>query len=234
MRRSEERSFRPVMLVLGLVVAGLAACGGVSDDGRAKDDPGRAVLMESSRLPRSSISDWVSWGDHLVSVEVSSEAIGKPTVEEVERGDGLVGRTLTVRTNEVLWSRRGAPDLPAEFSFAGSGVIYDDGNLVTADVSGNLTLQVGRTYVFMVVKYPETWGPLGPVLPAPAPGRPIHLDKGQVFEEWAPAVDGITVEGLVALLARTAPDPLAAKHFDLEGVPRMAVYMAENPPGTAP
>ncbi|MFI6575031.1 hypothetical protein ACIBFB_04465 [Nocardiopsis sp. NPDC050513] len=76
-------------------------------------DPDELPLTNASasyRRPGATAQDWVTYADHVILARAVDQEVQEPTPIEVERGEGMVGRTVTLEVRRVLWS---APD-PAQ------------------------------------------------------------------------------------------------------------------------
>ncbi|MEU6805291.1 hypothetical protein [Streptomyces neyagawaensis] len=88
-----------------------AAAGGAATSG------GVIVAHGSDRHPSQTAADWVTHADHVVAVTPVAEREISPTAEELEHGEGLILRDVTLRVDDVLWSSD-SPAKPAPTSFA--------------------------------------------------------------------------------------------------------------------
>ncbi|SDL19238.1 hypothetical protein SAMN05216298_2984 [Glycomyces sambucus] len=138
----------------GIAVAALAA--------PAPDGPEAAeeVLLGqgSDHLPSITADDWVTYADHVVVVEAVSEQALEPDAVEVERGEGVIGRIVSLTVEDVLWSREGAPQpAPATWEYSGLGWTFTDGDLedpIEMALDGFPRVEVGHEYV-MAIRWEE-------------------------------------------------------------------------------
>ena len=77
-----------------LVTLLVAACGSSRDEMIV-------AASSSSVVPMETLEDWVTYGDHLVELTVLDERRIPPTEEEMQRGEGTIGRRITVKVNDV-------------------------------------------------------------------------------------------------------------------------------------
>ncbi|MER7048392.1 hypothetical protein ABT391_26465 [Streptomyces jumonjinensis] len=99
--------------------------------GEARRGDGETVLIAEGkdRRPSQTAEDWVTYADHVVVVTAVSERETPPALIEIERGEGLTGREVTLRVDEVVWSRGGAPRAaPAEWKRASTGWRFTGGS----------------------------------------------------------------------------------------------------------
>jgi hypothetical protein len=137
--------------VIGLAIAGLAAPGSPET---ALAEPHVVMVEGADHLPSEAAADWVTYADHVVVVSAVAEATVPPTQLELDRGEGLIGRTVTLEISEVLWSREGAPmAAPTTWEYAAIGAQFIDGD-TTAPLEMALherpRVEVGHTYVMAI------------------------------------------------------------------------------------
>ncbi|MDP4511543.1 hypothetical protein [Nonomuraea turcica] len=189
------------------------------------------IAHGEARLPSDLPVNWVSYADHLAEVKVVSEQEVPPSAEELQAGEGYIGRTGTLEIQRVLWSREGAAQPPASLTMHLAGWEF------TGDVRRRLAghdtprVEIGHTYLMAMTRYSEGWGPLGPggTLPydngvigqGESEGTPQTIEDARTTATEDDAtvrakVVGQPAEALVALLRATAPDP---KVTGLGGLP---------------
>jgi hypothetical protein len=142
-----------VASVTGIALAALAAP--AADPDRTAAASEEVLLGEGTdNLPSVTASDWVTYADHVIVVEAVSEASIPPSAEEIERGEGVIGRTVALTVEDVLWSREGAPRAaPASWNYSALGWHFTDGD--TADpvklaLSEFPRVEVGHQYVMAI------------------------------------------------------------------------------------
>ncbi|GAA2149889.1 hypothetical protein [Glycomyces algeriensis] len=139
--------------VTGIAVAAIATPA-TGLDTQAATEPGVMLGHGSDHLPSVTAADWVTYADHVVVVEALSEEVLAPTAEDLERGEGIIGRTVALSIEEVLWSREGAAvAAPATWEYSGLGWHFDEGD-VTDTVEMALhdlpRVEVGHRYVMAI------------------------------------------------------------------------------------
>jgi hypothetical protein len=109
------------------------------------------------------LADWRREADHLAAFTVLSEReldVGRSD----EQTGGIHGRRVTLRVDDVTWSRPGAPPLPRRLTMVTAGWDVHDGRHEPLDLGGT-RLEVGRRYVaplrFFGRGRAGGWGPLG-------------------------------------------------------------------------
>ncbi|GIH70416.1 hypothetical protein [Sphaerimonospora thailandensis] len=103
------------------------------------------------RTASRTASDWATYADHVVVVTAVQETEKQPSKKEIERGEGMIGRTVTERIDKVLWSAPDAPQPPPgilQMSVPGWVFNNNDGHgkrkFAIADSS---RIEVGHTYI---------------------------------------------------------------------------------------
>ncbi|MFF3691618.1 hypothetical protein [Streptomyces sp. NPDC002187] len=116
------------------------------------------VAHSSDRHPSETATDWVTYADHVVSVTPVAEQELTPTSEELERGEGLILRRVTLRVDNVLWSRSTpAKPAPTSFEWIAHGWQFTDGNPANrTKMAGDSQprIELGHSYV-MAIQWQE-------------------------------------------------------------------------------
>ncbi|MEU5873840.1 hypothetical protein AB0A73_20060 [Glycomyces sp. NPDC047369] len=210
----------------GIAVTELAA---PAPEGQAA--PEAQVLMGhgADYLPSITADDWVTYADHAIVVEAVSEAAIEPGAEELERGEGIIGRTVTLVVEDVLWSREGAPvSAPAVWSYNALGWHFADGDTegaVEMALYGFPRVEVGHEYV-MAVRWeaavcdedgeftPAQWRGLGEGSEIPFDGGVLGNgeSEGAVGDAaaFAAAAEDLPDQGVEELLAGKGADAIVA------------------------
>ncbi len=135
-------------------------------------DPGPTVVGSagaSDRLPSTTARDWVTYADHVLVVTPVAERAVPPSQEEIRRGEGDIERWVTLRVDEVVWSRD-RPDRPAPemFEWSAWGWTFDgspdDREPVVGE--GRPRVQLGHTYLMAVEWEEARCSPGDPRIPA--------------------------------------------------------------------
>jgi hypothetical protein len=141
--------------VTGIIVAALAAPA-ADPAAQVALDPQSDVLLGngSDHLPSVTAADWVTYADHVIVVEAVAEQALPPTAAELERGEGVIGRIVSLTVEDVLWSRDGAPQAaPATWEYSGLGWHFAEGDTTNAVEMALLEfprVEVGHQYVMAV------------------------------------------------------------------------------------
>ncbi|HEY1094652.1 MAG TPA: hypothetical protein VGE61_08100 [Glycomyces sp.] len=209
----------------GIAVAALAAP--ASD--RTAPEPGVVLAHGSDHLPSVTAADWVTYADHVIVVEAVAEQAIEPSAEELERGEGIIGRTVTLAVEDVLWSRDGAPQAaPASWEFSAAGWTFTEGDLEGARemaLADFPRVEVGHQYVMAIRWEPAVCTEGGDSLPAQwrglGEGSEIPFDEGtlgngesegtvQDARAFAADVDVHLDDGVEELLVGQGADALVA------------------------
>lgn len=135
------------------------------------------TLTVEEAFSSTTVKQWVKQSDFVAVVRIDSEEEVPPARAEVERGEGLIMRTLTGHVDQVVWSHPSATRrAPATVSFIDFGWAFTDGleSKHRAGVPGRPYLLTGHTYL-MALRWYE-WG---------CPGR-IDPEDEQTPPTWAP------------------------------------------------
>jgi hypothetical protein len=194
-----------------------------------KGSPSSSVVAldgGSARFPSATLTDWVSYGDQVSIVSVAAE-------EELGRGsDGYLGRVVTLRIEKTIWQRRGAPSADGTVRVVTWGWAIDDGERRPVAAWGGPRLEVGARYVTPLVRAPRdgvAWTALADDSTLPLDGD-VVTTAGVLGVPSLLAKDlrGKSVEELATMLARTPPDPIAAKYFDVPPDERVQAVLRER------
>ncbi len=108
-------NLRRVALGVALVSA-LGAGGAVTgvaladrSDHPSPTEPAPAVMASGlDLLPSATATDWVEYASTVAVVTVVAEMPGTVDADDLERGEGTIGRHVAMRLDERLWTRPGA------------------------------------------------------------------------------------------------------------------------------
>jgi hypothetical protein len=212
---------------VGIAVAALAA--------PAADPGGEAAAEEvllgqgSDLYPSTTAEDWVTYADHVVVVEAVSEATIAPTAEELERGEGVIGRTVSLSIEEVLWSRESAPvAAPSTWQYSALGWHFNEGDTTDAvemALADFPRVEVGHQYVMAIRWEAATCSDDGDFTPAKwrglGEGSAVPFDDGVLgngesegtvhdAEAFAAAADVHPDQGVEEILAGQGADAIAS------------------------
>jgi hypothetical protein len=79
------------------------------------------------RTASTTAEDWATYADHVLVVTVADEVRHRASAGEIERGEGMIGRTVKLTVDQVLWSAPDAPHpAPVELDLSAAGWVFDD------------------------------------------------------------------------------------------------------------
>lgn len=159
----------------------------------------------SDRRPSHSASDWVTYADHVVAVTAVGARELRPSATELERGEGLIGRTVTLRVDQVIWSREGAPQAPAGWERASMGWEFtggDTGDRATMVPEDAPRVEPGHRYIMAIQWERDACSPGG--------GKWFGLGEGSTV----PYDDGVIGQGEFGGRVRSAAQAMAAAGAD--------------------
>lgn len=227
-------SLRSSRLTVALVVAALVVAVGavvwVSFLGSSSSPSVVAGAGGSDRFPSETLTDWVSYGDQVSVVYVSSER--SLPAQVIEPGDSYIPRVVTLRIAETVWRRTGAPHAGRIVQALTYGWALKDGKRRPIVAWGTPRLAVGARYVTPLVRAPRDgieWTPLsdGAILPLDGDVMTTAGIAGQP-SAIAERLAGTSIQQIAAMLARTPPDPIAAKYFNLPPDKRVQAVFREG------
>jgi hypothetical protein len=189
-----------------------------------------AIDGGSERFPSESLTDWVSYGDQVSIVSVVGERA--LPAEAIEAGESYIPRAVTLRVEDTIWRREDAPRTGDAVQVITFGWSLQDGERRPVTAWGGPRLELGSRYVAPLVRAPRDgaeWTPLS--LGATLPLEGDVITTSGIFGLPSPvakSMSGKTAAALADALARTAPDPSAAKHFDLPPDERWRAVLRER------
>ena len=202
----------------------------------------RRYIDGDNALPWMTLTDWVSYSDAVVAVEVIGEKATSLTAEEAAAGAGLKIRLVSARVQSILWKSPNAHAVPVTLTIPHGGWSVSNNRaeqrLYLEDAPD---LQIGHTYLM-----PLTYSPKGDVpWQALAPEDILPMDGGTVgsgesiLNSAGKPIDWLTdrteVRGklwhksskqVTAALAATPVDQYAGSHQSLPAVERFHAGLA--------
>lgn len=209
-----------VIPLFSLAVIAAVACGDSTSSG-----PSVAGGNASWKFPHSTLTDWVSYADQVSVLTVLEEEEIPPPPEVIERGEGYIGRRITVRVEETVWARSGAPSVVGEFQTRVLGwTMHDSERRPTVLGGAYPRLEVGDRYLSPLVMSDGEWVTLSSEVVLPLAGDVVASFDVMQGTRALPLVEemiGKTVDEVASLVAETSPDPLAVQYAELEPVERV-------------
>lgn len=243
MSRFSKRTW--VFIAAGTGTAAFAATVGFNAATYEPDpDPDEFPLTVASASYRRSgetAQDWVTHADHVILARAVDEVIHAPEPVEVERGEGMVGRTVALEVKEVLWS---APDparpAPTVYEYPAWGLVFngDVDDLTPIGVQDEPRVEVGHDYV-IVIEWEEARCAPGD---EPQPAMWMGFDNSTVIPADGGVVGNDESGGRVetAQERRNSPEPLLRGEGTFEGrmmgetVDALARELARTEPRATP
>lgn len=220
---------------LGMATVAAAGCGAASNSEPGADHAERLVIGSAAEsFPEASLRDWKSYADHVVVYTVTGETEIPASQEDLQRGEGLVGRVISIRIENVVWSAPGAPKLPEPLSMRAPGWVLREGVKVPVSINGAPRTEVGERFVAPLFRRESAdgseWGPL-------TAGSQLRLDGGQVAAatplERSPVrakLAGMSTAQVREMVASAAADPRAERRRSLRPLARVKAVQAEDGP----
>lgn len=126
------------------------------------------LAQGDDRLPTRTASDWVTYADHVVAVTPITEKEIPPPKEDIKHGEGMILRDVTLRVDDVLWSRRGAvKPAPASFDWTAFGWTFSGSTANRTEMAGAGAprIETGHHYIIAIDWQPARCSP-GDSVPA--------------------------------------------------------------------
>jgi len=200
---------------------GLAGCGSGEDDREV------VVGQGSELFPAESMRDRKSYADHLAVYRVVGERAVTDASDQ-ERGEGAVGRVVELAVEKVLWSAKGAPELPATIEMKTLGWALHDGKRIPYVTDEGPQMTVGDRFLSPLVQVNfgsgDQWWPL-------TYGSQMPVANGTAVRAWtgvSRAVAGKTPAAIAEQLRVTQPDPVAARFQGLRPQKRIEAVQLEG------
>jgi len=154
---------------------------GDSREPRAAPTTAEVVVMGEGLdlLSGDSVEDWVRYGSFVAVVTVTGEHAAPIAQEDLDRGEGMIDRSIDLRIDKTLWSRPGV-NLPASVTTTAAGWTWGDHapeRRTSFALGDRPRLEVDQQYVIAFARYPglpakqadacgdqviePAWGPVG-------------------------------------------------------------------------
>jgi hypothetical protein len=188
---------------------------------------GAEVVTLSDSFLHETLTDWVSYSTDIALVTVTGERDHEPDAEVVARGEGYVGRSVSVRVDRVLWRAGGDLHAPRQLSFDAQGYIVREGERLQSVSPGSPTLEPGEQFVMPLSYVDGVFGPLSTHSPIPFRDG-LAAPLADQDDEAVRALAGKDADQITSTLARTRVDALAQKHMDLPPYERVRAVLEER------
>lgn len=142
----EHRRVAVIAAVTALLIAAAAGAAVAALRNPAQETSFTPVRLDANRaFPMDTLGDVRVRADTIVlATPIAEEEISDPEV--VARGEGLLGRRVTLRVDRTLWLRRGTPAPEATIQTGGGSWRYGEGSRTPFVTFG----EVGRQYLYVL------------------------------------------------------------------------------------
>lgn len=210
-------------LAVTAIAFAVVACGG---GGSPEDSAAVRASNASSVLPYGTLTDWVSYGQQVSVVTVLSEQEISPEAEVLERGEGYIGRSVELAIGETIWTAPGVARIEGTIEVRDWGWTLRDGERIPIMPR----MEPGKQYLAPLAEIEGSLTPMNVIAIELVGGAvPAELPLEYTFAE---GLHGATLDGLRAILADTAPDPVVEPYMHLDPVARYAARSGSLPAPT--
>jgi len=178
-----------------------------------------------TRLPSDDVEDIVTYADQVSVFSVIAEREIEPPPEVYERGEGYLGREITIRIEDTLWSRGVIANAEGDIDLKVQGWVMHENIRRPIQFNGAPRLELGNTYVGPLVWL--TGDPFGDgEWVGYTSGANIQVINERTaepdlatnprFEDIAITLGGKSISELEQILNNTPPDRFSIQHADLD------------------
>lgn len=187
-------------------------------------------------LPSQTVTDWVTFGDVAARVRVLEVREVPATEEEVQAGEGVIGRQVRLGVTDVVWQRpdRALP-VPSEVVIDAGGWTFRGDVRQPLESRGGVRLEPGRDYFVVLAKTrlarggDPVWLPIGAGAMLPFDGAVIGpAGDAAILGEGAEDVVGMSDAQLATRLDKVAPAPDAGSAMGLDALARLEAVQASK------
>lgn len=178
-------------------------------------------------LPNNTLTDWVTFGDHVAIVKLTQSTALPASEEEKRNSEGYIPRKISFEVEKVVWSRKGAQPAPKNLDLSVDGWAFNKSRQIPVRDEGQATIEgIGSEYLAVLTKLERSesvsmpgWITLGSTTIVPltaehdSASAPDTLNEGEGLA--LKAVAGLTPDEVVSLLDGTPADPYALPYMDL-------------------
>ncbi|MET8346211.1 hypothetical protein [Streptomyces microflavus] len=230
------------LVTFGALVAVAAMAGVVvAQEQRGDTDDGGApesilVAHGKDRRPSLTAEDWVTYADHVVVATAVAERETPPAQIEIDRGEGLTGREVTLRIDRVVWSREGAVEpAPTEWKRASVGWQFSEGdtaNRTKMAMEDQPRVEAGHRYILALDWEEATCSPGDE--PEPAQWRTLGEGAVVPFDDQIIGrgeMEGRLQEPARAKAASAGPDTRLEDELAGRGIEELSTALKAARPG---
>ncbi|MEV6395879.1 hypothetical protein AB0M39_14040 [Streptomyces sp. NPDC051907] len=157
-----RRSTRATAIAAGTAAVAILTATALTVSDQASQNqprkPGIILAHGADRHPAQTATDWVTYADHVVEVTPVADRDIPPGQDEIDRGEGLILRNVTLRVDKVLWSSdTSAKTAPSSFEWTAHGWQFTDGSTANrTEMAGEdePRIETGHRYV-MAIEWQE-------------------------------------------------------------------------------
>lgn len=167
------------------------------------------------RWPAENAVDWVGFADQFAVANVLSERQLPRSRDEEARGEGYVGREITVQIDSVVWQRSGAVTAPSPVTLVVDGWWEHDRQLIPFASNQARRVEVGDRLLMALLRAPEgAWSQLSPetTVVLAQSGDGVAADSPESPAE----LRGKNIEAIADLLSETSPNAVATRNRELD------------------
>jgi hypothetical protein len=219
-------------VIVSVAAIGGITCGIVAYSHSAESGPGKHSASAEpfvpltaeglGLLPSGRLTDWATYGDHLVLAKLVAAKDLPASEDEIAAGEGYIPRQVSFDVLDVVWSRTDAPEAPRQFDLGVDGWVFDEHSKVPLRLEGQPPLEtVGSQYLVVLTRLEVSkftsvpgWTNLGADTILPVANRRIasfQKDRSSAsISEALKDVEGESVDEVASVLRTTAIDPYAA------------------------
>ncbi|MDA1279291.1 MAG: hypothetical protein O3B95_04535 [Chloroflexi bacterium] len=210
------------LCVFGLLTVLVVALSGCT---AGKGEPASANESAHMRLPSDDVEDIVTYADQFSVFSVIAEREIEPPLEVYERGEGYLGREITIRIEDTLWSRGVVANAEGEIDLKVLGWVMHENVRRPIQFNDAPRLMPGTTYVGPLVWLTgEPFGDgmwVGYTSPANLEvenGRIVkpELDATAKPKPIVEALSGKSLTEVRQVFAVASPDPFSLEFSDLD------------------
>lgn len=108
----------------------------------------------SNYRPDRTAERWVTYADHVIAATALSETERVPDDAQLKNGEGLVGRDVALKVDDVIWSEKEPKHAaPTQLDVAAWGSKWNDGNFanrVPVAEADSPRLEPGHSYILAI------------------------------------------------------------------------------------
>lgn len=199
----------------------------------AKQDAEQRELIiahGATMIPDESLKEWVSFADVVAVVTIINETQHAIDATTKKNGEGLVGRTVHARIDEIAWA-------PEDGTSVREGDVLDvsvfgwslkHGKLIPITGSNSPRIEVDGTYIMPLAQFERGWGPITPQSVIPVNDSSIarkDADRIRAKSPVAKRVKGKSIAKLRKMLNKERVDEVAARNRHLRPNDRAKMVM---------